>query len=100
MKKLPKVKTWRELRTICNDETHSDCIRWRKVVVGTLENLGNPTLDKGDEVLWKRAWSGLQEYISALVGEYGQSETKAERDILAEVNHCRDLCDDVQLEKK
>jgi hypothetical protein len=76
----------------------------QRVCIGALNNLGCDHLaDSGVPAKpgtpkWQRYYHGLQEYISALVGEYGQSETKAERQVLAEVNHVRDCCDDVKLE--
>ena len=100
-KKLPKVKSWSELWALCvgTPNTPPDT-RWQKVVIGALENLGNPTLrynpSKGD-VLWRCAYYGLQAYIDAMVGEYGETEDKAERQVLDEVNFVRDICDDVKL---
>lgn len=95
-KKLPLVKTWSELYKLCADGDE----RWQRVVIGALSNLGNPTLNynpaKG-EPLWRCAYFGLQEYIGALVGEYGETETQAEKSVLAEVNNVRDMCDDVKL---
>ncbi len=107
LKKLPKVKTWTELFGLANDQGDNKqpteyAKRWQKVIVCALSNLGNSTLrpnnPKHPRLLWLRAYDGLQEYISALVGEYGQSETKAEREVLAEVNHVRHIAEDIKLE--
>lgn len=98
-KKYPKFKSWRDLYDRCKagDE------KAQRICIGALHNLGNTTLPskrEGQEMaLWQRAYHGLQKYISALVCEYGETETKAERDILAEVNNVIDCCDDVKLEE-
>jgi len=98
--KGPKVKTWRELYDKCKagDEF------WQRVCIGALENLGNPTMPSRHDPFcknapkWQAAYRGLQEYISALVCEYGEGEDAAERSILEEVNFVVDCCDNVVLE--
>ncbi len=95
LKKRKKVKTWSELNALCRDGDE----RWQKVVIGALQNLGCEHLAGGGmgRSKWERHYHGLMEYISALCSEYGESETKAEKQILAEVNHVRDCCDDIVL---
>jgi len=97
-KKYPKFKSWRDLY----DRANGGDEMAQKAIICGLSNLGNPTLPSKNDMqktpLWKRAYHGLQEYIGALVGEYGESETKAEKSILAEVNHVLDICHDTKLE--
>jgi len=74
----------------------------QKCIIGCLNNLGCDHLassgypgEKSEK--WQRYYRGLQEYISALVGEYGVHEDKAEKEILAELNAARSYSDDVLL---
>lgn len=66
-------------------------------IIGALSNCGCDHLAEGHSLgrraapmpRWKRFYQGVQEYISALVCEYGQSEVKAEKEFLAEINMAR-----------
>lgn len=91
-KEFPKAKSWHELYKLAEADD-----RYKLLIICGLENLGNPTMIGGKEPKWKRAWNGLQEYIMALVGEYGESESKAEQQVLDEVNSVRDCIDQVSL---
>ena len=98
-KKYPKFKSWRDLydRAKGGDEMA------QKAIICGLSNLGHTPTSMGygydkKSSLWQRAYHGLQEYIGALVGEYGETEEKAEEDILAEVNHVLDVCHYTKLE--
>ena len=75
----------------------------QKSIIGCLNNLGCDHLAEkskyapSDEPKWKRYWRGLQEYVSALVCEYGETEAKAEKEVLAELNAAQKYSDDVVL---
>lgn len=73
----------------------------QKVCVGALNNLGCDHLAHSaggrPEPKWAKYHRGLEQYLDALVSEYGVSETKAERELLAEVNMARTYSDDVSL---
>lgn len=98
VKKYPKFKSWRDLY----DRAKGGDEKAQKAIICGLSNLGNPTLRSKKEsqrsTLWQRAYDGLQEYIGALVGEYGETEDHAEKSILDEVNNVLDICDDTKLE--
>jgi hypothetical protein len=74
----------------------------RKVCIATLNNFGCDHLASGQksDPKWVRYYRGLQTYLVALVAEYGESETSAEKEVLAEVNAARSYAGDVDLETK
>jgi hypothetical protein len=85
-------------RAKAGDEAAQRCI------IGCLSNLGcdNTLANQGHNLKygaskWVRHYRGLDEYISALVGEYGMTETKAEKEVLAELNSARTYSDDIKL---
>lgn len=98
-KKFKKFKTMRELYERCSGGDEQA----QRICIGALQNLGCDHLADAakrfhsNQPKWYRFWVGLNEYITALVCEYGESETKAERTVLAEVNNVWDCCDDVEL---
>jgi hypothetical protein len=70
----------------------------QRLCIGALENLGQEAMagrHKGSK--WLRAWHGLQDVITSLVGEYSMSEDEAEQTTMDEINFVRDICDDIQL---
>lgn len=70
----------------------------QRAIIGCLSNFGCEHLAHcNQQPKWKASWFGLQDYIGALVGEYGESETKAEREVLAELNAARSYSAEVQL---
>lgn len=71
----------------------------QKCLIGCLENFGCDHLAnyRKEVPKWTSAWHGLQTYIGSLVGEYGESETRAEKEVLAELNCAREYSDDIQL---
>ena len=89
-KEFPKVKSWSELRRLCEagDE------RYQKLCCAGIENLGGPD-PHGD---WEKAYSGLQDYIMALEGEY--SVKSAKQEVLDEVNYVRECIDQITLKEK
>jgi hypothetical protein len=70
-------------------------------VIGCLENFGCehlvPDGPQAGRVKWLRYWSGLQQYMMSLVGEYGESEADAEREVLAELNNAVGYADIVKI---
>lgn len=99
--KVKKVKSWGEAfqRAAKGD------LMMRKAFAACLSNLGGMHLDDNESMrrqfpneYWKACYHSLQEYISALVGEYGESEFKAEKEVLAELNAAFGYCEDKDLE--
>jgi hypothetical protein len=74
---------------------------YQRLCIGALENLGCEHLAaKGvrSEPKWKRYYNGLMDYVSSLVGEYGESEGAAFEQVVDEINFVIGCCDDVSLE--
>jgi len=69
----------------------------RKMLRAALTNLGCEHLAAGPGERWERSYRGLVAYVSALVGEYGMSEGRAFKEVLAEVNAARGYCNDSDL---
>lgn len=94
-RKFPKVKSWHELYSLAEagDE------RYQKLCIAALENLGGMIPARRpmtpQDMKWKRAYSGLQDYIMALEGEYGDND--AEKSVLDEVNFVRECIDQIKL---
>lgn len=100
-KRISKFTNLRDAynRASAGDEGAQRCI------IGCLENFGCDHLALKDKsapktVKWARYYAGLMQYIGSLVGEYGQSETAAEREVLAELNQARTYSDKVELTDK
>lgn len=92
VKSIAKVKSFSELFQKAQVDEN-----YQKLCIVALENLGCEHLaSKREAVKWKSHYFGLQEYVSALVGEYGESEDKAFRSVLAEINNVRDCIDQVK----
>ncbi len=91
VKRLPKVSSFRDLYEKAKEDP-----RYQALCIAGAENLGwmdHPSESKylPNKEKWARAHYWLsQTYVGALVGEYGESEDKAFREVLAEVNHVRD----------
>lgn len=81
-----KYKSFHELRDACDNGD----VEARALVIRALINLGGEHLASGSGEPWERSYRGLQNYINALIAEYGQDETDAEIGVLAEVNHLID----------
>jgi hypothetical protein len=99
--KIQKFKSLRDASTRADagDEVAQRCI------IGFISNTGCDHLmtshrkmygDK-ERTKWQAAWMGLNEYISALVGEYGVPEVKAEKEVLAELNNAFSYQDTISL---
>lgn len=74
----------------------------QKVCIGTLTNLGCEHLADDSPYgmtrpKWKRFYHGLLSWLDSMVGEYGHSESRAEKDLLAEVNNARSYSEDIEL---
>lgn len=72
----------------------------QKCIIGCLNNLGCDHLARPQKGYpkWRRHYLGLMEYLGALVSEYGERESTAERELLAELNAARTCCDDIEVE--
>lgn len=64
-------------------------VRAQELCIETLQNLGcEHLISKGSgRPAWENSYNGLIAYITALVGEYEQSEDEAFKEVLAEVNN-------------
>lgn len=93
MARSPKYKKFTSLNDLLQRSQAGDD-RAQRICIAALRNLGCEhlaTRRRGDsDPEWRLSWDGLQSYVSALVGEYGMSETRAFRDTLAEVNNVID----------
>lgn len=86
-KLMTKVKSFRDLRERAEKDE-----RYAKLCVVALSNLGCEHLARGRDVDpdWVKSLNGLYDYVGALVGEYGESEDSAEKNVLGEINFVRD----------
>lgn len=95
VKSIAKVKSFSELYSLAKagDENY------QKLCIVALNNLGCDHLANARHYpeKWRAYYNGLMEYVSALCCEYGESEDKAFRSVLAEVNNVRDCIDQVSL---
>lgn len=93
-KKIKKFASLYDLRERCR----AGDVAAQQCCIGLLHNLGCEHLAATrNQTKWENYYAGIEQYIMSLVGEYGQSEDKAEREVLAELNNVRDCCDDVEL---
>lgn len=94
---IKKVKSMSELWQLAKTDE-----RYQRLVIVALNNLGCDHLAQGcrrwHPVKWEAYFNGLNQYIESLVGEYGESEVKAEKSILAEINNVRDCIEQADLE--
>ena len=86
---FPKVKSFTQLRQLATagDE------RYQKLCCAALENLGGEPFGFNS---WKQAYNGLLDFVSSMVGEYGESELDAEQSVLDEVNFVRECIDQIK----
>lgn len=87
--KFPKVKSFNNLFNLANGGDE----RYQQLCCAALENLGGKGFGYKD---WQKAYSGLIDYVSSLVGEYGESELDAEQSILDEINFVRECIDQIK----
>jgi hypothetical protein len=95
-KRISKYKNLREVY----EKARGGDEQTQRTIIGTLENLGCDhlaTKTMKSQEKWSQYWDGLSRYIDALCSEYGVREDKAEKEVLAEINGLRGMCDDVQL---
>lgn len=98
-KKQAKPKKFKSLHEAYVRADGGDVLAQR-CIVGTLRNLGCEHLARkvlDDDPKWLTHWRGFQQYLMALVGEYGESEAAAERELLAELNNSFSYADNVEL---
>lgn len=76
----------------------------QKCVIGCLSNFGcehlasdprNPYTGGGPK--WLRYYRGLEQYLMSLVGEYGETEADAEKELVAELNAAVGYADQVEV---
>jgi hypothetical protein len=75
---------------------------YQRLCIVALNNLGCDHLAESSRrwhpVKWEAYFNGLNQYIESLVCEYSQSEDKAVKDVLAEINGVRDCIDQAKLD--
>lgn len=86
---FPKVKSFNDLKQRANEGD----LRYQKLCCAALENLGGQAFGY---ISWNQAYCGLIDYVSSLVGEYGESELDAEQSVLDEINFVRECIDQIQ----
>ncbi len=79
-KLIPKVTSLRELEGLAKLDP-----RYAALAMAAAENLGCPSCKDA-----KQAVRELEDYLMALVGEYGESEDVAEKTLIDEINFVRD----------
>lgn len=96
-KRMEKVRSFSDLHTRAQSDG-----RYQRLCIVALTNLGCEHLAKQHKsyapTKWRAHYGGLLDYVNALVGEYGESENTAFREVLAEVNNVRDCIDQAKLE--
>lgn len=94
-KPIPKFKSLPDAFKRAQD----GCETSQRAIIGCFNNLGCDHLVTRSKTQpkWLSYYQGIQTYIGSLVGEYGVSETKAEREVLAELNSARIYSDGVIL---
>lgn len=98
-KKFKKFKSMHDLYQRCDSGDEQA----QRICIGALQNLGCDHLAEPskrcapDRPKWYWFYRGMEQYIEALICEYGVHEDKAFREVLAEVNNVWDCCDDVKL---
>lgn len=97
-KKIPAIRSLSELYRLADGGDE----RYQRLCIVALNNLGCDHLATGKQwknsPKWKAYHHGLGQYVDALVGEYGETEDDAFRQVLEEINNVRDCIDQAQLE--